>query len=61
MGSPPLAREQPVLYQIIRACIGITPARAGTTPTFATYNHLVEDHPRSRGNNPDGGGDEVPF
>ena len=50
-GSPPLAREQPVLSLNMSVCAGITPACAGTTDPPYTFHSLRQDHPRLRGNN----------
>ena len=50
-GSPPLAREQLLFSPQAFLCIGITPARAGTTADHSGQFHECEDHPRSRGNN----------
>ena len=50
-GSPPLAREQPSEKNETDYESRITPARAGTTNSFQITFCLVQDHPRSRGNN----------
>ena len=52
VGSPPLAREQPMCALGCLLSIRITPARAGTTRSMTTTAERSRDHPRSRGNNP---------
>ncbi len=49
-GSPPLARELPMLRQLISKWGRITPARAGITALSSTEMLPLRDHPRSRGN-----------
>ena len=51
LGSPPLAREQPIIHQKLFPAGGITPARAGTTSRTIVGMSFSQDHPRSRGNN----------
>ena len=50
VGSPPLARELPVICQLLRVYWGITPARAGITENLHDGIPRHWDHPRSRGN-----------
>ena len=49
-GSPPLTRELLMLACYCHACMGITPAYAGTTLTADGSERLERDHPRLRGN-----------
>ena len=48
-GSSPLARGLPQAILIMGAPVGIIPARAGFTSSFACLLRHREDHPRSRG------------
>ncbi len=50
-GSPPLTREQRVVYPAQGLTGGITPAYAGTTAAPGSYLFSDQDHPRLRGNN----------
>ncbi len=51
LGSPPLAREQPVFNFSCQRKNGITPACAGTTHGVLYGRVAYRDHPRLRGNN----------
>jgi len=48
-GSPPPARGARVLWSSAGGCLGITPARAGSTALFLNKKDLIADHPRPRG------------
>ena len=52
VGSPPLTRGQPCLFPVEAAPSGITPAHAGTTNIYSGWQGILQDHPRSRGDNP---------
>ncbi len=51
VGSPPLAREQLMIWKEGDQNAGITPACAGTTEIYKEVRKLDGDHPRLRGNN----------
>ena len=55
-GSPPLARGTVCPLRFVVISCGITPARAGNRGGRAIIKLIIEDHPRSRGEQPIGGG-----
>ena len=48
-GSPPHARGKVPPNLAPMRLAGITPARAGKSSIWLSYKHIVEDHPRTRG------------
>ena len=48
-GSSPLARGPRGPARTVPGCVGIIPARAGSTALIHAERRIAEDHPRSRG------------
>ena len=51
MGSPPRMRGKPTFHSDGTVRIGITPAHAGKTMGFASWQEVGRDHPRACGEN----------